>query len=79
MKYGRSHYDYQEESLIFIAPGQVFGFELSDKILVQPSGWALVFHPDFIRGTALGRHIKDYTFSLMMSTKPYISPIVKEK
>lgn len=62
MKYGRSHYDYQEESLIFIAPGQVFGFELSDKILVQPSGWALVFHPDFIRGTALGRHIKDYTF-----------------
>lgn len=60
--YGRNQYDYQEETLIFIAPGQVFGFNLPNEIWVQPSGWALVFHPDFIRGTALGRTLKEYGF-----------------
>ncbi len=61
MKYGRQHYDYQDGTLLFISPGQVFGFEESGKML-QPTGWALVFHPDLIRGTSLGRHIKDYSF-----------------
>lgn len=62
MSYGRNHYDYQDETLIFIAPGQVFGFNLPEEIWVQPSGWALVFHPDFVRGTFLGRTIKEYGF-----------------
>lgn len=62
LSYGRNQYDYQDETLIFIAPGQVFGFNLPNEIWVQPSGWALVFHPDFIRGTALGRSIKEYGF-----------------
>ncbi len=62
LKYGRTHYDYQEETMIFVAPGQVFGFDLPDNVVVQPSGWALVFHPDFIRGTALGKRINDYSF-----------------
>ncbi|MEO5681308.1 MAG: helix-turn-helix domain-containing protein [Chitinophagaceae bacterium] len=61
LKYGRSHYDYQDGTLLFISPGQVFGFEDSGKIL-QPSGWVLLFHPDLIRGTQLGRHIKEYSF-----------------
>ncbi len=61
-KYGRSTYDYQEETLLFIAPGQVFGFDLPDEKLVQPSGWALVFHPDFIRGTSLGKKMDEYGF-----------------
>lgn len=61
MKYGRQHYDYQDGTLLFISPGQVFGFEEQGKML-QPTGWALVFHPDLIRGASLGRHIKDYSF-----------------
>ena len=28
----------------------------------QPKGYALMFHPDLIHGTALGRNIQDYTF-----------------
>jgi AraC family transcriptional regulator, transcriptional activator of pobA len=61
MKYGRQHYDYQDGTMLFISPGQVFGFEEKGKML-QPTGWALIFHPDLIRGTSLGRHIKDYSF-----------------
>ncbi len=61
LKYGRNHYDYQDGTLLFIAPGQVFGFDENVKTL-QPTGWALLFHPDLIRGTSLGRHISDYNF-----------------
>ena len=61
LRYGRNHYDYQDGTLLFIAPGQVFGFEENGKTL-QPAGWALCFHPDLIRGTSLSRHISDYSF-----------------
>jgi AraC family transcriptional regulator, transcriptional activator of pobA len=61
LKYGRNHYDYEEGTLLFIAPGQVFGFEGNGRML-QPSGWALCFHPDLIRGTHLGKHINEYSF-----------------
>ena len=61
LKYGRNHYDYDEGTLLFIAPGQVYGFEGKGKSL-QPSGWALCFHPDLIRGTHLGKHINGYSF-----------------
>src|SRR5688500_3823310 len=61
MKYGSGHYDYKDGTLLFIAPGQVFGFEQTGK-MIQPTGWALVFHPDLIRGTSLGRKMKDYHF-----------------
>lgn len=60
--YGRNKYDYQEESLLFIAPGQVFGFEPDAEKLIQPRGWALTFHPDFIKGTSLGKKISEYGF-----------------
>lgn len=62
LKYGRNQYDYQDESLLFISPGQVFGFDEKEKRRIQPNGWVLGFHPDFIRGTPLGRHILQYRF-----------------
>lgn len=61
LHYGRQYYDYQEGTLVFIAPGQVSGVT-DNGIAFQPKGWGLLFHPDFIRGTALGRAMKDYTF-----------------
>lgn len=61
MVYGCGTYDYEEGSLIFVAPNQVYGFEdKSEKR--QGKGKALLFHPDLIRGTALGRNIKEYSF-----------------
>jgi len=61
LRYGKQTYDYQEGTLVFIAPGQVVTVENSGD-LYQPKGYALVFHPDLIHGTSLGRHIQDYTF-----------------
>jgi AraC-like DNA-binding protein len=61
LKYGRNHYDYEEGTLVFIAPGQVYGVDDNMKA-VQPKGWALAFHPDLIHGTSLGKNIKDYNF-----------------
>lgn len=59
--YGRHTYDYQEGTLVFMAPGQVAGV-ISNGETYQPKGYALVFHPDLIHGTALGRHIQEYSF-----------------
>lgn len=59
--YGRHKYDYQEGTLVFMAPGQVAGVN-SNGETYQPKGYALVFHPDLIHGTALGRHIQEYSF-----------------
>lgn len=61
LRYGRNYYDYQEGTLVFLAPGQVVGLE-NDGKYYQPKGHSLVFHPDLIRGTVLGRHMNDYTF-----------------
>ena len=61
LHYGKNYYDYQEGTMVFTGPGQVVGVE-SNGEYVQPKGWALLFHPDLIRGTSLGRNIKKYTF-----------------
>ena len=61
MKYGCHNYDYDDGTLVFIAPGQVYGVD-SRGVTTKPSGYALVFHPDLIMGTQLARTIKDYSF-----------------
>lgn len=61
LKYGRNNYDYQEGTLVFISPGQVLGIQ-PGLTTFAPKGWALLFHPDFIKGTSLGKHIHQYSF-----------------
>lgn len=61
MKYGCQSYDYEDGTLVFISPGQVYGIDSKGKE-IKPSGRALVFHADLISGTNLGRKIKEYTF-----------------
>jgi AraC family transcriptional activator of pobA len=60
MKYGRHTYDYQDRTLVFVAPGQVINVNINKNY--KPQGYALLFHPDLIHGTSLGKHIHDYTF-----------------
>lgn len=61
LRYGKNTYDYQEGTLIFLAPGQILGANGGEE-LYQPKGFGIAFHPDLIKGTSLGRHIDDYTF-----------------
>lgn len=62
LKYGRNSYDYQEGTLIFIAPGQVLEYENEEPTLEEPAGWSLVFHPDLIRKSDLAEKIDRYSF-----------------
>jgi AraC family transcriptional regulator, transcriptional activator of pobA len=61
LKYGRNFYDYQEGTLVFVAPGQIVGVQ-PNPTPIEPKGWVLLFHPDLLIGTALGKHIHDYSF-----------------
>lgn len=61
IKYGRQYYDYQEGTIVCFAPGQVVGVETFEDE-VRPEVYGLVFHPDLIRGTSLGKQLKNYTF-----------------
>lgn len=61
LKYGRKNYDYQDGTLVFIGPGQVVSIA-NDGPDYVPSGYALLFHPDLLRGTALGSAMGKYNF-----------------
>ena len=45
MTYGCNHYDYEDGTLIFIAPGQIYGIDSNEEYM-QARGHALIFHPD---------------------------------
>ena len=61
IKYGRQTYDYQEGTIVCFAPGQTAETNpTTDKVQVNAHG--IIFHPDLLRGTSLGKNIKKYTF-----------------
>ena len=61
IKYGRQTYDYQEGTIVCFAPGQTAETNpTTDKVQVNAHG--ILFHPDLLRGTSLGKNIKKYTF-----------------
>lgn len=61
IRYGRDYYDYQEGTLVFVGPGQAWEVEY-ETANYQPHGHVLIFHPDLIHGTSLGKNIQDYKF-----------------
>lgn len=60
LRYGRQPYDYQEGTVTSFAPGQVVEVKMEEG--TRPLAQGLLFHPDLIRGTSLGREIKRYSF-----------------
>ncbi|WP_316828893.1 AraC family transcriptional regulator [Pedobacter miscanthi] len=60
-KYGQQEYDFDEGTLFFIAPGQVFRIEVTDDS-PDKSGWMLLVHPDFLWNFSLANTIKKYAY-----------------
>ncbi|KAF2510584.1 helix-turn-helix domain-containing protein [Flavobacterium foetidum] len=62
LRYGKQTYDFQEGSLICIAPKQTMTMDNEIEKRDDMMGWGLFFHPDLIRNTSLGLKMKEYTF-----------------
>ena len=61
MQYGRQNYDFQDGTLVFVGPGQIVNIEHIETDY-QPTGFALLFHPDLLLGTQLGKVIDSHSF-----------------
>ena len=59
--YGRNSYDFQEGTMVFLRSEQAIKIENNDEF-EGSSGWTLIFHPDLIRKSELGRLIDSYSF-----------------
>ncbi|HTF20677.1 MAG TPA: helix-turn-helix domain-containing protein [Chryseolinea sp.] len=62
MRYGQMEYDFDEGVMYFLAPGQVLQPSPIASGTVQPSGWILLIHPDFLWGSHLSKSIKQYAY-----------------
>jgi len=62
LRYGRKSFDFQEGSLICIAPKQVLIMDNEIEKKDDMMGCGLFFHPDLLRGTSLANKMDDYTF-----------------
>ncbi|MCQ2374989.1 MAG: helix-turn-helix transcriptional regulator [Salinivirgaceae bacterium] len=71
MFYGRTEYDFDEMTITSFEPGQVLHVqqELYGGVRVFPRWTALVFHPDLLKRTNLGRNISRYEFFGYKSTE----------
>ena len=61
LSYGRTEYDFDEMTVTSFAPGQQIHVEPNPDVLF-PKWTALVFHPDLLNRTQLGRNIGRYEF-----------------
>ena len=61
LSYGLTKYDFNEMTVTSFAPGQSVGVEANPEVK-YPKWTALVFHPDLLACTALGRSIDRYEF-----------------
>lgn len=59
IKYGQDYYDFEEGGMAFLKPGQIV---TPYKDLESYEGYALYFHPDFIRKFPIGSEIKSFGF-----------------
>lgn len=75
IKYGQGYYDFDEGGLAFLKPKQIV---IAPGNADSYEGYALYFHPDFIRNYTLGNSINQYGFfSYAVSEALFLS--AKEK
>lgn len=59
LRYGQQYFDFEEGSMIFVAPGQILSTRGGQH---SSSGWGITFHPDFIQRYPLAKNIKEYGY-----------------
>jgi len=75
-KYGQGYYDFEEGGLAFLGPKQIV---VSPENIDNYEGFALYFHPDFLRNYPLGSTINQYGFfSYDVSEALFLSAKEKE-
>lgn len=62
LKYGRKIVDFQDGSLVCMAPNQLIELDSDTESSENMMGWGVFFHPDLIRATSLHDSMKNYTF-----------------
>lgn len=73
VNYGRTHYDFSNGALIFIAPRQVLQWD--ESVVYNQKGFSINFHEDFLKGTDLADQIKQYSFfSYSVNEALHLSP-----
>ena len=60
LKYGGNQYDFDEGTMVFIGPNQRVGMVKGKSF--QPKGYALLFHPDLLKGSNLEKGIAQYSY-----------------
>lgn len=61
LSYGRTEYDFDEMTVTSFAPGQVIHVEPNPEV-TKPKWTAIIFHPDLLNRTSLGKNINRYEF-----------------
>jgi len=59
LKYGRDYYDFNDGSMLFLAPNQLVG---STEYNGSTHAWILLIHPDFLLGYPLAKKMKQYGY-----------------
>ncbi len=60
LSYGRKNYDFQEGTMVFIAPNQII--QSSNDLDDARDDWMMLFASDFIHMSELGKTIDSYNF-----------------
>lgn len=68
LSYGRTPYEFDAQTVTSFEPGQMVTVEITHQS-VRPRCVALLFHPDFLNRTQLGRNIQRYEFFSYSSTE----------
>lgn len=68
LSYGRTQYDFDVQTVTSFEPGQTVSVEVTD-LNIRPRCVALLFHPDFLNRTQLGRNMQRYEFFSYSSTE----------
>jgi AraC family transcriptional activator of pobA len=61
LKYGRNKYDFQEGSIVFIGPNQVFSSSTTDFSETKDE-WTILIHVDFIINVGMHQSLQQYPF-----------------